>query len=73
MVIQDERQRSINSSSEHLLGYEISYLSNAAIIKPFNRRERHVCTHCGRTGYTVDRCYKLHDFSNGYKPRSIPK
>ena len=25
-------------------------------------KDRPVCTHCGKTGHTVDKCYKLHGF-----------
>ena len=33
------------------------------------RHERPICTHCGLTGHTIDRCYKLHGFPPGYKPK----
>ena len=26
-----------------------------------------MCTHCGKTGHTVDKCYRLHGFSPGFK------
>ncbi|KAF8390724.1 hypothetical protein HHK36_025251 [Tetracentron sinense] len=34
-------------------------------MKPYNRKEKPVCTNCGITGHTIDKCYKLH----GYPPR----
>ena len=30
-------------------------------------KDRPVCTHCGKTGHTVDKCYKLHGFPPGSK------
>ena len=30
-------------------------------------KDRPVCTHCGKTGHTVDKCYKLHGFPLGFK------
>ena len=30
-------------------------------------KDRPVCTHCGKTGHTVDKCYKLHGFPPGFK------
>jgi hypothetical protein len=31
------------------------------------RKEKLVCTHCGITGHTVVKCYKLHGFPPGFK------
>jgi hypothetical protein len=31
------------------------------------RKDRPTCTHCGVYGHTVEKCYKLHDFSSGFK------
>jgi hypothetical protein len=36
-------------------------------MKPYNRKEKPVCTNCGITGHTVDKCYKLHGYPPGYK------
>lgn len=33
------------------------------------RRECPICSRCGLTGPYVDRCYKLHGFPPGYKPK----
>ena len=30
-------------------------------------KERPLCTHCGKLGHTIDKCYKLHGFPPGYK------
>ena len=30
-------------------------------------KERLLCTHCGKLGHTIDKCYKLHGFPPGYK------
>ncbi|CAL1411708.1 unnamed protein product [Linum trigynum] len=35
-----------------------------------NQSKRHVCTFCGLTGHTVERCYKKHGYPPGYKPRA---
>ena len=35
----------------------------------FQKKERPQCTHCGLLGHTIDKCYKLHGFSPGYKTR----
>ncbi|XP_019168575.1 PREDICTED: uncharacterized protein LOC109164509 isoform X2 [Ipomoea nil] len=32
--------------------------------------KRPVCTHCGYTGHTEDKCYKKHGYPPGWKPKS---
>ncbi|XP_022150305.1 uncharacterized protein LOC111018505 [Momordica charantia] len=31
------------------------------------KKDKPFCTHCGLTGHTVDRCYKLHGYPPGYR------
>ncbi|XP_023916736.1 uncharacterized protein LOC112028298 [Quercus suber] len=33
------------------------------------KKDRHVCTYCGLTGHIADKCYKLHGYPPGYKPK----
>nr|XP_023891368.1 uncharacterized protein LOC112003410 [Quercus suber] len=33
------------------------------------KKERLVCTYCNFTGHIVDKCYKLHRYPPGYKPK----
>ena len=33
------------------------------------KKERPVCTNCGFTGHITDKCYKLHGYLPGYKPK----
>ena len=35
-------------------------------------KDRPVCTHCGKAGHTVDKCYKLHGFPLGFKFKNKP-
>ena len=30
-------------------------------------KDRPICTHCGKTGHIVDKCYKLHGFPSRFK------
>ncbi|XP_042015947.1 uncharacterized protein LOC121763921 [Salvia splendens] len=61
MVVQEERQRNIDqayispshSSSEQL------FAANAASSSYGRGR---LCTHCGKTNHTIDRCFVLHGF-----------
>ena len=33
------------------------------------KKERPVCTYCGFTRHIADKCYKLHGYPPGYKPK----
>ncbi|KAK0581916.1 hypothetical protein LWI29_019529 [Acer saccharum] len=33
------------------------------------KKERPICTHCGYPGHTIEKCYKLHGYPPGYKPK----
>ncbi|XP_075636524.1 uncharacterized protein LOC142608719 [Castanea sativa] len=34
-----------------------------------SKKDRHVCTYCGLIGHIADKCYKLHGYPPGYKPK----
>lgn len=79
MVTQDERQKSIKPSTPlgnvafqntgplandgHYAGPD----DNAAYAASYNRSQRPVCTHCRRSGHTVQKCYKLNGYPPGHK------
>ena len=46
---------------------ESTALATKSSGKNFKGKERPVCTYCGKMGHTVDKCYKLHGFSPGFK------
>ena len=33
------------------------------------RKDKPICSNCGFTGHVIDRCYKLHGYPPGWKPR----
>ena len=68
LLLQDEKQRKLGKR----LNIESSALAiknNASSTKGFNKGKsgRAQCTHCGILGNVVDKCYKLHGYSPGYK------
>ena len=75
LVVQEERQRSIGSRlfapSNSMAFNASSPAPSVAIASSHNKpnRERPICTHCGLTRHTIDRCYKLHGFPPCYKPK----
>ena len=77
LVSQEERQRELSSGST-FRGIEsgaaaltVNFRPNAGN-KNSERKERPLCSHCGITGHTVEKCYRLHGFPPGYKPRARP-
>ncbi|XP_023644322.1 uncharacterized protein LOC111832183 [Capsella rubella] len=43
---------------------ENSYIAAYNTVRP---SQKPVCTHCGKIGHTIQKCYKLHGFPPGYK------
>lgn len=78
LLIQEERQR--------LAGKNLQTIDPIALMANVSRRpstgpsnqnhfrrkesQRPICSHCKIKGHVVDRCYKLHGYPPGYKPRS---
>jgi hypothetical protein len=71
LIVQEERQKEISASP---LIHETAALMKKAdaapqkkFIKFNNRKEKPTCSHCGITGHTVDKCYRVHGFPPGFK------
>ena len=73
MVLHEEMQKNISSSSSSEI--EAAALYSNVSAKPNsgnrygNRKERPICSHCGIQGHIIDKCYKLHGYPPGYKPK----
>lgn len=73
LVAQEERQRTISSEGRtEPMTFATAPGSTVAAAQG-RSRSRPVCSHCGLTGHVVDRCYKLHGFPPGLKPKPKPK
>ena len=79
LVVQEERQRVVNlglSPSMEPLTLVASNLPLANATKTNflpqpKSLERPLCSHYGLQGwYTIEKCYKLHGYPPGYKPKS---
>ena len=79
LLIQEETQRSVPNTSfakvdstalaakltnEHLGSFLGGIVGKG--------KERPTCTHCGKTGHTVDKCYKKHGFPPGFRFKNKP-
>ena len=82
LLIQDESQRSIGHSTGAYIestalatksfvgtiGFGNTYGNNSSAKgNKYKGKERPVCSHCGVTGHTIEKCYKLHGYPPGYK------
>lgn len=77
LMIQEETQRSV----VHYSSPRVESTALVTISQNFNvnsmvnyvggngnkGKERHVYSHCGKFGHTIEKCYKLHGFPLGYK------
>ncbi|KAL5757597.1 hypothetical protein ACOSP7_020208 [Xanthoceras sorbifolium] len=76
--IQEEQQRTLgsNPSSSFSLSESMAFsaVSSTPSVAAFSsqsmkKKDRPICSHCGIMGHTMDRCYKLHGYPPGYKPK----
>ena len=68
LIIQEERQRSIGSGSESHADAQLAFATKTFSQKgKGQKKDRPVCAHCGITGHTIDKCYKIHGYPPGYK------
>ena len=56
--IQEEMKRSVHNT----VRVESTVLATKNSRSDFKGKERPLCTHCGKLGHTLDKCYKLHGF-----------
>ena len=70
LIVQEERQRSLSSlnllSQPSTAAYGVSS-SNYNSYK--SMKDKPYCTHCGMLGHTIEKCYKIHGYPPGYKPK----
>ncbi|KAI9160968.1 hypothetical protein LWI28_013247 [Acer negundo] len=79
-VSQEEKQRAIgvhsmNSGTANAISMAFAVRNDAM---KFNtnlssnktqKKKRPICTQCGYPGHTIEKCYKLHGYPPGYKPK----
>jgi hypothetical protein len=73
LVLQEERQRGLSISSSSF-NHNTTALLTKANSSTLNRgkgyskgNDRPVCSHCGITGHTMEKCYRLHGFPPGFQ------
>ncbi|XP_042976284.1 uncharacterized protein LOC122307457 [Carya illinoinensis] len=76
LVLQEEKQREITletsvpslESVAALTAKPMKIGTNASKQTNF-RKDKPVCSHCGYTGHTSEKCYKIHGFPPGFKSK----
>uniref|UniRef100_A0A2N9IXJ6 Integrase catalytic domain-containing protein n=1 Tax=Fagus sylvatica TaxID=28930 RepID=A0A2N9IXJ6_FAGSY len=74
LLRQEERQRSIGQISLPRVE-STALLCKSDSARPYQpkqgyqKKDKPTCTHCGYIGHTMDKCYKLHGYPPGYKPK----
>lgn len=69
LFIQEKMQRNVGSSlwvESTILATKDQTISSTSCFNS-KGKERPVCTHYGKLGHIVDKCYKLHGFPPGFK------
>uniref|UniRef100_A0A2N9HI29 Retrotransposon Copia-like N-terminal domain-containing protein n=1 Tax=Fagus sylvatica TaxID=28930 RepID=A0A2N9HI29_FAGSY len=73
LVVQEERQRNTNIPSLAPANDSVALFTRGEAPRnhyggkgKFIKKERPLCSHCGITGHTVDKCYKLHGYPPGF-------
>ena len=80
LILQEEKQRSFKNGdfSGAVTTHPIeatAFYSDARSGPKHNgrgnfKKEGPICTHCGKSGHTVEKCYRLHGFPPGFKFRN---
>uniref|UniRef100_A0A2N9GWN9 Uncharacterized protein n=1 Tax=Fagus sylvatica TaxID=28930 RepID=A0A2N9GWN9_FAGSY len=75
LVTQEERQRDLIPSSvvqsiESAVAFAATNSRFNSGTRNYGKKERHMCSHCGIPGHTVDKCYKLHGYPPSYRSKN---
>jgi hypothetical protein len=83
LIVQEESQQEIFLGS---LSHDTTTLMTKAVpmqqnrlpmqqnwfVKPHNRKEKSICSHCNIPGHTVDKYYRLHGYPPGFQSTKKP-
>lgn len=65
-MIQEEKQLGHNPTPEVVV-MALRSDSGRSSTASYKSNPKPVCTHCGKTGHTMEKCYRLHGFPPGFK------
>ncbi|KAL5581465.1 hypothetical protein UlMin_013907 [Ulmus minor] len=58
----------VKNANSNRTGTSNSGNHNSGVYKGY-RKERPFCTHCNFHGHTIEKCYKIHGYPSGFKPK----
>ncbi|KAG7574150.1 Integrase catalytic core [Arabidopsis suecica] len=71
LLDQDHSQRSFTPVPTNAVAFHVSASDSIqpSVNATYNnaKPQKIICTHCGYTGHTIDRCYKIHGYPLGFK------
>lgn len=74
LIAQEEQQRFVPILPiPPALGLVVNQPPQKTSIQTKFREDRPICTHYGLQGHTIYRCYKLHGYPSGYRPKGAPR
>ena len=72
LISQEEKQQTLDgefSTPQESLHSMAMFAKSVQPITKNQRKDRPLCAHCKIPGHTIDKCYKLHGYPHGFKPR----
>ena len=74
LVLQEESPKNIgHGSSASTQSNAMAMYTNSKRNSNWNKgnakKDKPFCTHCNMQGHTIEKCYKLHGYPPGYKPK----
>ena len=74
LVLQEESHKNIGhgnstASQSNSMAMFTNSKGNSNWNKGNAKKDKPYCTHCNMQGHTIEKCYKLHGYPPGYKPR----
>lgn len=72
LVIQDEKHNEVAFGWETRVDNTVAFINkriDSGKGKPQFKKDKLLCSHCGMTNYTMDKCYKLYEYPPNFKNR----
>ena len=74
LVLQEESHKNIGhgnstASQSNSMAMFTNSKGNSNWNKGNAKKDKPFCTHCNMQGHTIEKCYKLHGYPPGYKPK----
>ncbi|KAJ1418352.1 hypothetical protein SESBI_15852 [Sesbania bispinosa] len=65
-----QTQREVGAAQPYAITHQLAFAVKNVEKPRQGKKGRPLCSHCGVLGHTVDKCFKIHDYPHGFKPKS---